>query len=169
MSDLNPDSRMRKRGLGDLMHPGVCAVCGNGTYEPGYIDIGVYYDYEGQVYLCLACVNEIADTAGLLTDTEAQFLCIQNKDFAEKNEKLVHDLKVANERLQHYDALFNSNFESHPDVISDLESEDKQEDGEPADESVNDGEAEEPVINESVTSEGPANTSGIEQPNGIEL
>ncbi len=167
MSDLNPDSRMQRRGVGDLLHPACCAVCGNGTCEAGYIDIGVYYDYEGQVYLCMNCVNEIADTAGLLTDTELHHLKGEITKVAHANEVMTQELKVAHEKLAHYDALFGDRFNSHPDVMADLETNsgpDENPNG-----TDNDSNESESVVDEPVVSDGHSDVSRSEQSNGIEL
>jgi hypothetical protein len=167
VSELNPDSKMRRRGLGDLMHPACCAVCGSGNCENGYIDIGVYFDYEGQVYLCMFCVNELADTAGLLNEAEAKFLMKQNEDLATQHKSLINLLESANEKLDHYNALFSDRFNSHPDVVNDLA--EPQESSETDLGFVSDGETTESTPDEPIVSEGHSEPSRVEQPNGLDL
>lgn len=166
----NPGSRFQLRGIGDLQHPACCAVCGSGVCEFGYLDIGVYYDYEGQVYLCMTCFEEGAEAAGLLSRSEAGYLQAVNTDLAAENAKLKESLEAVNERIKHYDALFGDRFNEHPDLgASVTESKDESTDGEPVKRFVPRRAAEQPVITESVESEGSSdvtrtefsNTSGI--------
>lgn len=165
----DPDSRMHVRGIGELMHPGCCAVCGNGNCETGYIDLGVFYDYEGQVYLCMTCVNEVADTAGLLTDTEARFLQAQNKDLAESTRKVTEQLEKALERLDHFNSLFGDVFNHHPDVIADSnEPANESTDGELIDGSVTERETDDTVVDQPSEVEGPIDVSRV-KPSNIEL
>lgn len=102
---LSPSDRMHVRNIGELMHPGACCVCGSGTCQQGYIDIGVYYDYEGQVYLCMACLTEAAETAGMLSIPESEHLISLNKELAEKNTQLKADLEKASEENERFNDL----------------------------------------------------------------
>lgn len=101
----NPSSRMHYRGIGDLMFPGSCCVCGNGTNQAGYVDIGVYYEYEGQVYLCLDCVTEAAETGGMLSLEVSNHLKELATQVAEDNKALRQLNLEMSERLGHYDSL----------------------------------------------------------------
>lgn len=90
--------RVQVRSQGELMHPGACALCGSGNHDDGYVDLGVYYDYEGQVYLCMTCVAQVIHTVDGLTVDEAEFLKDINNNLAQENARLTEELQVANER-----------------------------------------------------------------------
>lgn len=105
---VNYDARMRYRGIGDLMFPGICCVCGSGTREEGYVDIGVYYEYEGQMYLCLTCLTEAAETGGMLSLEVSNELKRLATQIAEDYTKLAEQYKEAKARLEHYDSLFSN-------------------------------------------------------------
>lgn len=91
----DPSARMQLRSLGELVHPGTCMVCGNGNCEDGYIDLGVFFDYEGTMYLCKKCCYQAGETFGMFTPEEVR----QTQDLAEKlaqaNETLTQELKDA--------------------------------------------------------------------------
>lgn len=71
----NPsDERMYVVGQGDLVHPGSCMICGNGNYERGYVNLGVWYEYEGNMYMCGTCLEQAAALFGMLTSEESQHL-----------------------------------------------------------------------------------------------
>jgi hypothetical protein len=75
MIPLNdPSARMQLRSMGELVRPAACCVCGNGTHEDGYLDLGVYYDYEGQMYLCKTCATQAGETIGMYTPDEVKNL-----------------------------------------------------------------------------------------------
>lgn len=60
------------RSMGELLHPAQCMVCGNGTCEQGYLDLGVFFDFEGTMYLCFTCITQAGETAGMYTPEEMQ-------------------------------------------------------------------------------------------------
>ena len=104
----DPGARMQLVGLGELMHPGTCMVCGAGTRDGGYVRIGVYYEYEGEMYICREfCLPELILTVGGLTTEEAQQFTADANDILLQNEELKAQLEAANERLQHFDALLS--------------------------------------------------------------
>lgn len=152
MNDAGPnqyDERMQLRNPGELMHPGSCCVCGSGNNEEGYLDIGVYYDYEGQVYLCMTCVEQAAVTVGLLNRGEAKHLQETNERLAEQHASLTSELEKANERLSHYDALLGGRFTSDRNPTDNVvEQPDESPDGELTDEPVSSGTEPEPVVTE---------------------
>ena len=146
---IDPSARMQLRNMGELNHPGACAVCGNGTCDQGYVDIGVYYEYEGMMYLCIPCVTELAETAGMLSiEQVAELKNITNEALAENKVLKTRQVKL-NERIKHYDALLGINADGVATVtdvpISDAISESAK--AEPAPELSN-----EPVVNEPAVS-----------------
>lgn len=105
-----PSDRVQVRRLGELMPPGACALCGNGTCLEGYVDLDIFYDYEGQVYLCMNCARDVAKTIGCLLPGESTHLENLNRDVAaelkETQEKLAH----AQSRLDAYDSVISGAF-----------------------------------------------------------
>lgn len=98
----DPSARMQVRGIGDLMHPGACAVCGNGNNTNGYVDIGVYYEYEGQVYLCMLCAEEFVATIGGATADELLVTAELTSRSLEENEQLKSEVEKLNGELEQY-------------------------------------------------------------------
>lgn len=119
MQEVNPSDRVQVRGRGELMHPGACALCGSGNCDDGYIDVGVYYEYEGQVYFCKTCMDEIIGVAGGLPSEEAEFLKAVAEEASLKLKAVEADNERLRTRLDHFDALF-PDVTSHksPDVTS---------------------------------------------------
>jgi hypothetical protein len=95
-------------GRGDLLAPGSCALCGSGNSDEGYVDTGIFYDYEGQVYFCITCTRQIAEVIGCLLPEEANILREQANEVAKANAKLTLELEAANERLRAFDVAFAS-------------------------------------------------------------
>lgn len=93
LPEVDPSRRIIARTRGELHHPGSCAICGCSDSERTYVDIGVYYDYEGNVYLCDHCFDEAAvQVMGYFTRDEHLKLLAQNNVLIEKNEKLQAEL-----------------------------------------------------------------------------
>ena len=107
MKEHSPSDRVQLRGQHELMHPGSCALCGSGNCEQGYVDPGIYYDYEGQMYFCVTCVEEMAGVINCLTADETLHLQSLNEQVAEQNASLTKDLEYATARLLKYDDLFS--------------------------------------------------------------
>lgn len=153
-----PDSKMQLRNVGELMHPACCAVCGNGACEEGYVDLGVYYDYEGQIYLCMTCINkDLVEVVGLLSKSEIEFLQEQSEELSVANKQLISSLEKANERLSHYDSLLAKSFDSLPIVAAD---EVEQSDEESVDEFIAEREESDTIVNQSSSVEGHNDVSG---------
>ncbi len=123
----DPGARMHIVGLGQLMHPGTCMVCGSGVRESGYLAVGVYFDYEGEMYICVEyCLPEIIKMIGGLTHDEAQLIVDAANRALEQAASLKADMERLNERLIHYDALLNSyavNNVGASDLVSNADSE----------------------------------------------
>jgi hypothetical protein len=45
-------------------------ICGSGDPERTYLDVGVFFDYEGSMYICILCGTQIGETLGLFTPEE---------------------------------------------------------------------------------------------------
>lgn len=102
MNEINPSARIQVRGVGDLMHPGACAICGNGTRPEGFVDIGVYYDYEGQVYICMMCAEDLVHTIDGLTAEEHAMVKSISEGFAAENEALKTQVEELSAELKQY-------------------------------------------------------------------
>jgi len=103
-----PSDRVQLRGLGELQHPGSCALCGSGNCEDGYVDLGIYYDYEGQMYLCVICVKQVAGVIDMIPSEEVQFMQAAAEELALKFKALEDENLRYRERLAAYDVLVNS-------------------------------------------------------------
>lgn len=68
----DPSARMQFRTRGELAHPGQCIVCGSATCDEGYVDLGVFIDYEGTIYLCHTCVTQAAEIIGMFTPEQVE-------------------------------------------------------------------------------------------------
>lgn len=89
----DPSARMQIRSRGELVHPGRCMVCGSGNCDEGYIDLGVYFDYEGTMYLCKTCCYQAGETFGMFTPDEV-------KSQQELIERLTTENKTLTEELE---------------------------------------------------------------------
>lgn len=106
MFENTPSDRVQLVGLGELLSPATCMICGNGTCDEGYVRLGVFYDFEGEQYLCRTCVIQVAELFGCLTPEEAQHLQHQAELLAAENATINTNLGDAHERLRvFYDAL----------------------------------------------------------------
>lgn len=103
MFENGPSDRMQFVGMGGLAHPGDCMVCKNGTCEKGYIRLGVYYDFEGEQYLCWYCLVQAAEILGCLIPDEANSLREVINNLVRENNVMTTELGKANERLAAFD------------------------------------------------------------------
>lgn len=104
----NPSGRMHLKGIGDLLFPGTCCVCGNGTYEHGYVQLGVYYEYEGEMYLCLTCLTEAAEIGGMLSLEQGVVLKDLAIKVSEQNKALRELVKGLSEKVELYESALGS-------------------------------------------------------------
>ncbi len=100
--------RVQVVSQGELMHPGACALCGSGNSDEGYINMGIWYEYEGQQYYCMNCVRQIIAVVGGLTDEQAEHLNGLNEELVGRNAALRNELEEANELLGKWNGLINS-------------------------------------------------------------
>lgn len=68
----DPDARIHMVSRGEMLHPGSCMVCGSGDPERTYLTLGVFFDYEGSMYICHLCGAQIGETLGLFTSEEVK-------------------------------------------------------------------------------------------------
>lgn len=155
--DTTPSDRVQLIGRSQLMHPGCCALCGSGNCEDGYVDTGIYYDYEGQVYFCMTCTEQIISVVSGFTADQVALL---NSTLAEKVEELSsvkEELETARGRLQHYDILLSgiaSVGVSGISTPSTRASEAEQAESELTDEPAKPADDEQPVVTQSGKSKG---------------
>ena len=91
--EVDPSRRIIARTRGELQHPGSCAICGGSDPDRTFVDIGVYYDYEGNVYICHLCFDEAAvQVMGYFTREEHLKLLAHNNILIEQNQKLQAEL-----------------------------------------------------------------------------
>lgn len=107
MREISPDDRFQLRNAGELMHPGVCLACGVGTRQEGYVDLQVFFDYEGQMYLCALCLEEAAEVIGCLRPSESVHLQQLSEKIANENAELKERLADAQRRLAPIDEFLS--------------------------------------------------------------
>lgn len=114
----DPSSRMQQRSLGELMHPGSCCVCGNGNSEQTYLELGVFFDYEGNLYLCTPCVEQVINVWGAFTAEEmAAALEGANANF-DSITRLEEELANVNEQLSAARTLLAANHSAYLSVVA---------------------------------------------------
>lgn len=112
----DPSARFQVRSRGELMAPGTCAVCGNGTCDDGYLDLDVFVDYLGTLYLCLTCLTEAGETIGMYTAEQVKTTEALMSSMAKVNEDLTQELKHARPVIDSLRAIAAAN--GTPDVPS---------------------------------------------------
>lgn len=105
MFNNTPSDRMQLRGLGELPQPAQCMVCGSATYEEGYVDLGVWYEFYGNALMCGTCLTQAAELIGCMTASEVAHLREQAENVTNELEALKTELRVANERLDAFDRI----------------------------------------------------------------
>jgi hypothetical protein len=95
----DPSARMQVRRMSELAHPAACCVCGNGTCDLGYLDLGVYFDYEGTMYLCMTCAYQAGETVGLYTPEEIKITQQLAESLGAENDALKLELHNVTEQL----------------------------------------------------------------------
>lgn len=98
MYEIQPSDRVQIRQRNELLAPACCAICGNGTCLDGFIDPGIFYEWEGQVYFCMNCAKEIARAVGSLTPEESRYL-------EGLNEKMAQELAETREKFNDFRAI----------------------------------------------------------------
>lgn len=93
--ESDPSDRILLKSRGELNHPGSCMVCGGSDEERNYVDLGVFYDYEGNCYLCDLCGTQVGEVLGLFTPDEIKDLVKQGNDLAAANEAMRKELDHA--------------------------------------------------------------------------
>lgn len=106
----NPSARMQVRSRGELVAPACCCVCGNATCDDGYIDLGVYIDFHGTVYLCMTCAVQAGETVGLFTPAEVNHFQMQIEGLLKANETLTLELESAQSYISNFDSLLRAAF-----------------------------------------------------------
>lgn len=76
--------------------PHICAKCRADSTSPRewFVDTGVDDFYDGIVYFCDSCFNDIAKTAGLFTRKQIDEMVDSNNDIISKHLKLVANMEV---------------------------------------------------------------------------
>jgi hypothetical protein len=162
--EVDPSRKIQPRSRGDLRHPGTCACCGGSDPERTYIDFGIYFDYEGTVYICDICFREAVQVMGFFTPEEVLEQIGQLNKLLEENAALKTELEHARPIL---DAVANLTgptvtLDSGISKPSDLVVPEGDEGQESSDEGTTDGESE---VTESAVSTGRSNASGTKPRN----
>ncbi len=104
----SPSDRMQLVGMGDLLHPGCCIVCGNGTCEKGYIKLDVSFEFEGEGYLCYYCTVQAGEILGMMIPEEVKILKDHNDKLNQLATAYKTQLDAANDRLSSYDTIMRT-------------------------------------------------------------
>jgi hypothetical protein len=165
MIPLNdPSARMQLRSMGELVRPAACCVCGNGTHEDGYLDLGVYYDYEGQMYLCKTCATQAGETIGMYTPDEVKNLQDLAANLLADKERLESELDYARPIVRAFESL-KPIAASTDSAVSFAPYEVLPESDESSDELVTESVSGEPKTEEPDSSVGRSDISGAQQHN----
>lgn len=97
--------RVQVRQLGELLHPGACALCGNGTCVDGYVDTSIFYDYEGTVYFCMRCIEQICKVVGALLPDEVNTLHSHTEEIAKRCAELEAENNDLRNRVAAWDSV----------------------------------------------------------------
>lgn len=67
-SAFNHDAsdKMKLLGLGELPPPAQCFVCGSGTCDAGYVNMGVWAEMVGNLLICAPCLVQASELIGCL-------------------------------------------------------------------------------------------------------
>lgn len=163
--EIDPSDRLQLRSRGELLHPGSCAICGSSDPERTYVDTGIFYDYEGRIYICNICGTQIGEILGLFTPDEIE---LTNKQLDESLTKIVvleKELEDARPIMDSITSMFGnlSSSNSEPSVPADSEPEGSSE---TSDEVTSDAVSGEPEVTEPVSKPGRTDTSGSKRGNG---
>lgn len=161
----DPSRKIQQRSRGDLGFPGSCACCGGSDPERTYVDFGIWYDYEGSVYICSTCFTEAVQVMGFFTPEEVQETFDQLNAMLRENAQLKKELEDARPILNAVANLGGSlvaPVSGDSDSNSDLDAEEADSGSSGTDEDAVSGESE---VKESPVSEGRGDTSGTKPRN----
>lgn len=151
MALVDPSRKIQALTRGDLQHPACCACCGSSDPERTFITFGIYYDYEGNVYICSLCFREAVMVMEFFTPEEVE------KQLADANKLLIENAALK-EELDNARPILNSVRSMFTNVNPD---------GSVSDsvhpliaETVDSGAEEQSEVAELSDSEGPTDTSG---------
>lgn len=100
---FTPSDRVQLRETGELRTPGNCALCGNATCLDGYVDLDIYFDWEGNIYLCMNCAKQVSKVIGCLLPDETKAL----HALYEENARELNETKEKLDAFQQLDDLFS--------------------------------------------------------------
>lgn len=155
--EVDPSRKIQLRNRGELMPPGCCAVCGSADPDRSYVDFGLWYDYEGGIYICSLCFDEAA------TKVVGYFTEDQHKELLNHNNKLllkVEELQTEIDNVQPILAAIRTIGISRDDSVS--AGGDSNLDPSETAEQAGSGESE---VTEHATSEGRSDVSGTQPGN----
>lgn len=176
MTDVTSLGRFRLVGVGELTHPGECFVCRSGTRQEGYVNLDVYFDFEGQMYICNYCLNEVGAVMGMLNSEESEFLKNHAAVLAKELDEVKEKLRNAEHRLSSYDDVLRPlavSISSATELASSSDapkqSADKSASGGASDNAPSGAAGRKPAPKKSVASAGRSDAGGSEPSNGLEL
>lgn len=102
------DSMQGPLGLGELPPPASCFICGSGTVEAGYLNLGVWVDYVGNLLICIPDLIKAAEKVGCLAPSINKMLNENLESLAKDNEVLREQNEKINERLTLFDNALRS-------------------------------------------------------------
>lgn len=105
MRETAPSDRVQLRSQSELRDPGSCALCGSGHCDDGYVDLGVWIEFLGNVYLCMNCMEQAIGAVRGLTPSEANELTTQANFVALQNKELLQEVEELREHKRSVDFL----------------------------------------------------------------
>lgn len=157
----DPSAKMQIKSLGELQLPGTCMECGNGNFDGDYLDLGVFFDYEGHMAMCKTCVVQAGETVGMFTAEEHLKLLKDFNDLLvahnDKEQELDNVRNELNAALTLLGASSDGYGLNRPDSVEPLA---KSATSDAIAEGADSGE---PEVTESTVSAGRSDTSGPEQ------
>jgi hypothetical protein len=158
----NPSAKMTIKSRGQLMVPGTCMVCGNGNFEGDYLDLGVFFDYEGHMAMCKTCVVQAGETVGMFTADEHLELLKKFNDAVTDHEHMEQELENVRNQLASARNLLASYLTSDSSVVVSEGTERQDED---SSSTVSASDSGEPEVTEPVPSARRSNTGGSKSGN----
>lgn len=144
------------------MAPGTCMECGRGNYDGDYLDLDVFFDYEGHMAMCKDCVVQAGETVGMFTAEEHLDLLKKFNDAVVEHERMESELENVRSQLASARNLLAGYLSADVDSTTNVESEPESSDSDGTSEVSDSGE---PEVEEPVLSTGRSNTSGTKSRN----
>lgn len=113
----SPSDSMRLLGRGELPAPAACFKCGSGNCEEGYVDFGVFFDFEGEMLACRDCVLKAAELVGCMPPSVVDDVKEKVEVLSAEHEEVKKELENAKQRLSVFNSMFADYATANPDAM----------------------------------------------------